>query len=114
MGDTTVHFILTLSDAGMEYIKNEFGGNLIKAFSPMLSTSLATSNMMLFDRFNQIKKFSKPLEILEDFAVARVQTYVKRREHMLKKLKQAEVKLSNQKRFVLMVVEKKLALRKRK
>lgn len=79
-----------------------------------LTSSVSTSNMVLFDPYGNIKTYKSVLDIMRDFAKVRIETYKKRKDHMVKKLKQQEAVLTNKCRFVKMVIAKKLVVRKRK
>lgn len=94
-------------------------------FSPELSTSaaykrlklastIATSNMVLFDNEGRIRKYDTPEEILLEFFDTRFKLYEQRREFLIHKLEQNLVCLDNKKRFILMVVDGKLKVAKRK
>lgn len=72
--DTTVHFIVTLTEKGKEAIKKD---GLEKAFK--VTSSLATSNMVCFDPEGKIKKYATPEEILLDFYDIRMDFYHKRK-----------------------------------
>lgn len=72
--ETTVHFIIQLTDKGKQAIKRE---SIEKVFK--LSTNLSTTNMVCFDSFGKIKKYSTPEQILEDFYDVRLEYYQKRK-----------------------------------
>lgn len=79
-----------------------------------ITGSLATSNMVLFDSEGKIKKYSSPEEILDDFYPLRLSHYQKRKAHLVKELENLYERLSNQARFVLMIVKKELIVANRK
>lgn len=72
--DTTVHFIITLTDKGKEAIKKE---GLEKTFK--VHNAINTSNMVCFDSEGKIKKYTTPEEILIDFYDIRMEYYHKRK-----------------------------------
>lgn len=107
--ETTVHFIISLTEKGKEAIRKE---GIEKVFK--LSSNLSTTNMVCFDPQCKIKKYSTPEQILDDFFDIRLAYYHKRKEYLVNDLTLAYEKLSNQARFILMIVEKKLVVSNRK
>ncbi|CAD7955077.1 unnamed protein product [Amoebophrya sp. A120] len=107
--DVTVHFSIDLTEPGQ--VQAEAAGYM-KYFG--LSSSLATSNMMGFNKEHKIYKYDSPLDIVKEFCGFRVEFYQKRKKYLLDKLKQSECELENQRRFVLAVVKRELIVRKRK
>merc|ERR1719331_1994802 len=79
-----------------------------------LKSSLATTNMVLFDHEHKISKYNSALDILKDFCKLRRQMYEKRKAHIVAKLNREREILSNKARFIKMVVKGELELRKRK
>lgn len=79
-----------------------------------LQGSVTTSNMVLFDSEGRIKKYETPEEIVEEFFTIRLDLYEKRKEHLLAELTKDLLCLSNKQRFIVMVVEGKLIVAKRK
>ena len=71
-------------------------------------------NMHLFDKNGKIKKYSSPHEIIDDFYEVRLEYYTKRKIHMIKSIKSDLLKLTNEERFILMVVDNKLQVMKKK
>lgn len=124
-----MHFIITLTDKGKEAIEKD---GLEKAFKT--TSKLNTSNMVVFDAASKIKKFATPEEILLDFYDTRLDYYHKRKvrpfhifvvRHVLTKptfpkafvvaeLTFAHEKLSNQARFIQMIITKELVISNRK
>jgi len=107
--ENTVHFVITLTPANMQ--KAEQMG-FEKAFKT--KGSLCTTNMILFDAEGKITKFNSALEILNDFSRLRLEMYNKRKTHLVNKLTREKEILSNKARFILMVVQGELELRKKK
>ncbi|MBW0470843.1 hypothetical protein O181_010558 [Austropuccinia psidii MF-1] len=107
--ETTVHFIITLTEKGKEAIKKD---GIEKVFK--LSSSLSTTNMVCFDPMGKIKKYSAPEQILDGFFDIRLEYYQKRKEYLVNDLTLTYERLSNQARFVLMIIEKKLIISNRK
>ncbi|KAH9466514.1 hypothetical protein MJO28_000904 [Puccinia striiformis f. sp. tritici] len=107
--ETTVHFIISLTEKGKEAIKKE---GIEKVFK--LSANLSITNMVCFDPLGKIKKYSTPEQILDDFFDVRLAYYQKRKEYLVNDLTLSYERLSNQARFVLMIIEKKLIVSNRK
>ena len=76
--DTTVHFIITITEKGKEAIKKD---GLEKAFKVV--NSINTSNMVCFDPEGKIKKYATAEEILLDFYDARMDHYHRRKVRSL-------------------------------
>ncbi len=70
--------------------------------------------MVLFDQEGKIKKYSSPEEILEDFYLLRLSYYQKRKEYLVDQLKLMYDRLSNQARFVQMIISRQLIVSNRK
>ncbi|KAK4703211.1 DNA topoisomerase II, partial [Phenoliferia sp. Uapishka_3] len=107
--DTTVHFIITLTDKGKEAIEKE---GLEKTFK--MTSKLNTSNMVCFDPAGKIKKYTTPEQILDDFYDIRLEHYHKRKAYLLNELTDAHEKLSNQARFIQMIITRELIVNNRK
>lgn len=72
--DTTVLFRITVTP---DQLREAQDVGLMKKFK--LTTSVATSNMMLFDAEGQIKKYETPEDVIREFYDIRLQYYEKRR-----------------------------------
>ncbi|KAG7090763.1 hypothetical protein E1B28_009848 [Marasmius oreades] len=104
-----VHFVIQMDQK--EVIKAEEKG-LIEYFK--LTSKITTSNMICFDFDGKIRKYDSPEEILEEFYPKRLEYYQKRKDFLASELQNAFEKLSNQARFVQMIVDKKLTVSGRK
>lgn len=71
-----------------------------------LTTSLTTSNMVLFNDKNKIKKYTID-EILHEFCLLRYDLYEERRNKMMEVLKANMKHISNKVRFVTEIIEEK-------
>ncbi|GAA5989920.1 hypothetical protein JCM11641_002811 [Rhodosporidiobolus odoratus] len=107
--DTTVHFIVTLTDKGKEAIEKD---GLEKVFK--VSGKLNTTNMVCFDPTGKIKKYVTAEEIIADFYDVRLEYYHKRKKHLVSELELVHDRLSNQARFIQMIIKKELVLSNRK
>lgn len=76
-----------------------------------LSSSVTTSNMVLFDRDGMMKKYSDVEEILKDFFYVRLGVYHQRKEFLKDKLSKELMKLSNKVRFILAVIKDEMKIR---
>lgn len=107
--DTTVHFVVTLTTAGKEAIEKD---GLEKVFK--ISSKVNTSNMVCFDPTGKIKKYATPEDIVSDFYDVRLDYYHRRKKHLVSELELVYDRLSNQARFILMIIKKELVLASRK
>ncbi|KAF8097776.1 hypothetical protein N665_0281s0039 [Sinapis alba] len=107
--DTSVDFELHLSEENMMMARQEGILKLLK-----LTTTIATTNMHLFDENNLIKKYATPEQILEEFFELRLQYYEKRKKVMLENLELELLKLENKVRFILGVVSGEIIVNNRK
>lgn len=94
-----VYFVITESDDG-------FSCNLKNM---KLHSYLYTSNMVLFNEKEQLKKYTIE-EIINDFCVMRFEFYKKRKAYMISLLEKDLRHLFNKARFVEEVIEKKLII----
>ncbi|GAA5906736.1 DNA topoisomerase 2 [Sporobolomyces salmoneus] len=107
--DTTVHFIVTLTDKGKEAIEKD---GLEKVFK--IVGKVNTSNMVCFDPAGKIKKYTTPEEIVSDFYDVRLEYYHKRKRHLVSELELVHDRLSNQARFIQCIIKKEIVLSNRK
>jgi len=107
--ENTVHFELTLT---AEQMRRAEQNGLEKTFK--LKTTIATSNMFLFNAEGKIKRYASALEILKEFCELRLRLYDERKGYLVAKLTREKEILSEKARFILMVVKGELELRKKK
>ena len=100
--DTTVKFVVYMPADKLHEAENSAGG-LHKFFK--LATDKASSNMVLFDSNNCIKKYESTIEILKEFFVIRLDMYDKRKKFMVGLLTCESEKLSAIARFILEKIE---------
>ena len=73
----------------------------------MFSTKpLATSNMHLFNRHGQIRKYNSPMEVINEFFEVRMGAYLKRKESMSEELRTSLFILEQKTRFVELVTSR--------
>lgn len=68
--DSSVHFVITLSDEQMKKAESE---GLDKKFK--ITSSLSTTNMVCFDAEGRIRKYESIDSILEEFCAMRMKYY---------------------------------------
>eukprot|EP00930_Biecheleria_cincta_P034105 TRINITY_DN23592_c0_g6_i1.p1 TRINITY_DN23592_c0_g6~~TRINITY_DN23592_c0_g6_i1.p1 ORF type:complete len:1248 (+),score=292.45 TRINITY_DN23592_c0_g6_i1:442-4185(+) len=107
--EKTVHFELLLSPEGVAQAEKDA---MEKAFK--LRSSISLNNMMLFDAEGKIKKYDSALEVIQDFAEVRLRMYEKRKAFLLARLLRESEVLSEKARFVQLVIDGKLVIRRRK
>lgn len=79
-----------------------------------LVSSLSLANMVAFDPQGRIKKYSSANEILKEYYWTRLELYQRRKDMMADNLQNQLTKLSEQARFIKMVIEKKLSVANKK
>lgn len=95
-----VKFVITESENGI--ICNE---NNMK-----LQTTLHTTNMVLFDEKERLKKYETVDEIIHSFCKVRLDFYAKRKAHQIQVLQKHIKHLKNKVMFIEAVMSKKLAI----
>ena len=113
--DTVVNFVVTFAPGTVQKLESEMGDGfnglekLLKLFSYQ-----TCSNMHLFDANEHLKKYDSVNEILEEFFVARLGIYSKRKEHQLDQLGAELAVLTNKARYITEVLEGTIDLRRKK
>ncbi len=103
-----IHFIVKMEEKKMQ----EYANKLDELFK--MSKQMSTTNLVAFDAQGRIKKYSSPLEIMEEFYQVRLRYYQKRKQHMLNEMRRELERLSNQARFIKMIIDGKLTVSKKK
>lgn len=103
-----VHFIVKMEEKKFKENENKLD-DLFK-----LSKTMATSNLVAFDHQGRIHKYASPLDIMEEFYLVRLQMYQKRKAYMLSEMHRELERLSNQARFIKMIIDGKLIVSKKK
>lgn len=101
----TIKFTVTLTDE--EMLKTRKLG-FYERFKLVSTISLA--NMVAFDPNGRIKKYEDVREIISDFYFVRLEYFQKRKDHLSERLQWQVEKLSQQVRFLMLIVEKKLTV----
>ena len=107
--DSSVHFVVTLSEQALKDAEKE---GLEKKFK--LTASISTSNLVCFDLEGRIKKYDSVESIIRDFYDLRLSYYRKRKEYMLDQMTFELTRLENKVRFVTEIIEGKLVVQNRK
>ncbi|KAF7306385.1 DNA topoisomerase 2 [Mycena indigotica] len=107
--NANVHFTVSMDAKQLEKAEEK---GLLEFFK--LTSKITTSNMMCFDFDGKIKKYNSPEEILEDFYPMRLAYYQKRKDYLAGELQLAFERLTNQARFVKMIVDRQLTVSNRK
>lgn len=106
---TGIRFVIKLSREEMAKTMKEGPYNRFR-----LVSTINLSNMMAFDSQNRIKKYDSPLQILSEFYYLRLEYYQKRKDFVSNLLRNQLTKLSEQAKFVKLIIEKKLSIANRK
>ncbi|KAI9452414.1 DNA topoisomerase [Lactarius psammicola] len=107
--NVNVHFVVNMAAKDLEKAEEQGLAEFFK-----LTTKINTSNMICFDFEGKIKKYSSPEEMIEEFYPKRLAYYQKRKDFLANELQLQFEKLSNQARFVQMIVNKELVVSNRK
>lgn len=91
-----VNFVITEAEDGINLTVNTL----------KLQSSLSTSNMVLFNESNQLKKYSVD-EIIHDFCTLRFDLYRKRKLKILDVLRAEFKHISNKVRFIMEIINEK-------
>lgn len=70
-----------------------------------LTTTLSTNNMHCFDDNGKIEKYDSAEDIIKSFAKVRIEFYKKRRDHLLKKMTTEMNEMSEDMRFIKLVID---------
>ncbi|WRT66491.1 uncharacterized protein IL334_003450 [Kwoniella shivajii] len=107
--ESTVHFKIHMSETALKAAEEE---GLEKRFK--MATTLSTGNMVCFDLSGKIRKYASAEDILGDFFAKRLEYYGLRKQWLADELNKQFEKLSNQARFVNMIIAKELSVNNKK
>merc|ERR1719424_1393130 len=107
--ENSVHFVLSLTPDKLTEADRR---GLQKVFH--LKSSVATTNMWLFDPNGKLKKYESVEAIIADFAKVRLEVYEKRKNHQLLSMRRQLNLIDNKLRFVQLVVSETLEVDGRK
>ncbi|KAL1966208.1 hypothetical protein VTN77DRAFT_4760 [Rasamsonia byssochlamydoides] len=106
---TKVHFVIQMDE---KHIKAALEEGLEEKFK--LSKTIATTNLVAFDPEGRITKYDTVEDILKEFYAVRIKFYEKRKQYQLSELQKELDKLTNQARFVQMIIDGTLVISKKK
>ena len=106
--ESTVSFHLEFKPNILKEIMKD--GKLEKELK--LSSKFSTTNMHLFNRHNQIQKYTVD-DIMNEFYVLRYEYYQRRKEHLLNTLEQILKVLNEKVRFINDVINEQIIINKR-
>lgn len=104
-----IRFVIKLSEAEME---KSLKIGLLERFK--LTGVVNLSNMVAFDPLGRIKKYEDPNDILRDFYFVRLEFYQKRKDYLTDELQTQLLRLSEQARFIKLIIDKKLSISNKK
>ena len=104
-----VHFIVQMEEKHMEAALKE---GLEEKFK--LSKTIATSNLVAFDPEGRISKYATVEDMMEEFFRFRLQLYQKRKDWLLADMGKQLDRLTNQARFIKMIIDRELSISKKK
>ncbi|KAL1801636.1 hypothetical protein ACET3X_001978 [Alternaria dauci] len=104
-----VHFIIKMEDKYMAAALAKGLEEMFKLFKPQ-----STSNLVAFDAHGRIHKYASVLDIIEEFYHVRLRYYEKRKQHQLQVMEKEHLKMTNQARFIQMIIDGKLTVSKKK
>ncbi|EXJ88011.1 DNA topoisomerase II [Capronia coronata CBS 617.96] len=105
----SVHFVIQLDE---KHLKTAVEEGLVEKFK--LTKSVATSNLVAFDPEGRITKYPNVEAIMDEFYSYRLQLYAKRKEWLLQDMQKTLRRLTNQARFIQMIIDGKLNISKKK
>ncbi len=104
-----VHFIIKMEDKHMASALAKGLEEMFKLFKPQ-----ATTNLVAFDAQGRIHKYATVLDIMEEFYHIRLRYYQKRKAHQLDVMHKELSRMTNQARFIQMIIDGKLVVAKKK
>ena len=104
--ENRVHFVLKVP----KLLEIEQKEGIVKKFK--LQTSLSASNQVLFNDKGQIYRYNTEEDIMKEWYSLRQNLYVRRKEHMLAKLKKEYETLRNKVRFIKAVINEEVQIKR--
>lgn len=116
--DTQVEFTLVFQKGKLKELLNTPvaklpGCNEFERLFKLYDTE-STSNMHLFNEKQQIKKYTTPQAIIDDFMGVRMEHYTKRKANLIQELEREYTKFSNQARYIKETCDDVIDIRKKK
>eukprot|EP00930_Biecheleria_cincta_P023601 TRINITY_DN17030_c0_g1_i2.p1 TRINITY_DN17030_c0_g1~~TRINITY_DN17030_c0_g1_i2.p1 ORF type:complete len:1542 (+),score=490.15 TRINITY_DN17030_c0_g1_i2:59-4684(+) len=107
--ENSVHFVLSMTPDKLSEAERR---GFEKTFH--LKSSIATSNMWMFDQDGKIKKYETPEDVITAFVPIRLEVYEKRKAYQIAKLEKELAIITNKLRFIEAVITDRLDVEKRK
>lgn len=104
-----IRFIVKLTEAEMA---KSLKIGLLERFK--LTSTVSLSNMVAFDPLGRIKRYEDPNEMLRDFYFVRLEYYQKRKDFLTDDLQNQLVRLSEQARFLKLIIDRELSVANKK
>lgn len=104
-----IRFIVKLTEAEMA---KSLQIGLLERFK--LTSTVSLTNMVAFDPLGRIKRYEDPNDILRDFYFVRLEYYQKRKDFMTDDLQNQLVRLTEQARFVKLIIDGLLSVANKK
>lgn len=104
-----IRFVIKLTEAEMA---KSLKTGLLERFKLISTVSL--TNMVAFDPLGRIKRYEDPNDILRDFYFVRLEYYQKRKDHLTEELQNQLVTLSEQARFLKLIIDGGLSVANKK
>lgn len=79
-----------------------------------LTKPCSTTNLVAFDSQGRINKYASIQDMMKEHAIIRLQFYQKRKDYMISELNYSWRKLTNQARFIDMIIKKELVVSNKK
>jgi DNA topoisomerase II len=114
--EDSVDILVKMNPLSIKKWHNKFGKDGVIELENRLklTTSISTSNIIAFDEECKIRKFSSVEELLDRWYGVRFGIYVKRRAHLLAKLKKELDIIKYKVKFILEIVENKRIINNKK
>ncbi|GAB7337928.1 hypothetical protein MBLNU457_4312t1 [Dothideomycetes sp. NU457] len=106
---TKVHFIIKMTESDYKRAAATGFEEQLK-----LNRTMATTNLVAFDSQGRIHRYESVLDIMEEFYHIRLDFYGKRKSYLLNEMNRELERLTNQARFVQMIIDNKLVVSKKK
>jgi len=113
--DTKVDFRITFANGAIQKLLETKEENDCNGLEKLLKlyTTQSTTNMHLFDGKEQLKKYNKLEEIIQDYYGVRLTFYQKRKDYLISEYEKELLLLSNRARFIQETLDDKIDMRKK-
>lgn len=106
---SNIRFVVKLTEAEMA---KSLKVGLLERFK--LTSTVSLSNMVAFDPLGRIKRYDDPNDMLRDFYFVRLEYYQRRKDFLAEDLQNQLVRLSEQARFVKLIIDKQFSVANKK